>query len=529
VRRILRYPVSSFRGAAMDGKIFINYRRDDSIGTAGRLHDRLVQAFGRDKLFMDVDHIPAGEDFVGYLNAQVASCDVFLALIGPDWLNAMDESGRRRLDNPDDFVTIEIAAALARNTRVIPVMIEGARMPKAEEVPDSIKALVRRHAVEVRHSQFGRDAEALVAKVREALGGESARLNRRRAGVAAGTLAAAVALFLAGWFGLERAGLVAWTPWTLQRDADNAKAAAEAEAKRKSDEAAQQQLAAARAEEERKAKEAAEADAKRKSDEAEQQRLAAVSAEDERRAKAAAEAEAKRKSDEAEQQRLAALKVQDERKAREAAEARARYSVLVSQGNVDSYNGAYDRAIATFNEAIRIDATSAVAFNNRGAAYAKKGDNDRAIADYTEAVRLDPRSAFAFYNRGLAYAKKGDGNRAIADYTEAIRLDPRSASTFYDRGLAYQKRGDNDRAIADYTEAIRLDPKNASALNNRGFLYETKGDNDRAIADYSAAIRLDPDAARYFCNRGRAKLKNKDASGRADVAKARQLDASTCR
>jgi tetratricopeptide (TPR) repeat protein len=529
VHRILRYPVSSFRVAAMDGKIFINYRRDDSIGTAGRLHDRLVQAFGRDKLFMDVDHIPAGEDFVGYLNAQVASCDVFLALIGPDWLNAMDESGRRRLDNPDDFVTIEIAAALARNIRVIPVMIEGARMPKADEVPDSIKALVRRHAVEVRHSQFGRDAEALVAKVSEAIGGESTRLNRRRAGMAAGALAAAVALFLAGWFGLERAGLVSWAPWTLQRDADNAKAAAEAQAKRKSDEAEQQRLAAARAEEERKAKEAAEAEAKRKSDEAEQQRLAAASAEDERSAKAAAEAEAKRKSDEAEQQRLAALRTQDERKAREAAEARARYSVLVSQGNVDSYNGAYDRAIATFNEAIRIDATSAVAFNNRGATYAKKGDNDRAIADYTEAIRLDPRSAFAFYNRGLAYAKKGDGNRAIADYSEAIRLDPRSGGAFYERGLAHAKKGDNDRAIADYSEAIRLDPKNANAFNNRGFLYETKGNNDRAIADYSEAIRLDPDAARYFCNRGRAKLKNKDSSGRADVEKARQLDASTCR
>src|SRR5262245_347210 len=81
----------------MDGKIFINYRRDDSIGTAGRLHDRLVQAFGRDKLFMDVDHIPAGEDFVGYLNAQVASCDVFLALIGPDWLNASEEAEQQRL------------------------------------------------------------------------------------------------------------------------------------------------------------------------------------------------------------------------------------------------------------------------------------------------------------------------------------------------------------------------------------------------------------------------------------------------
>jgi tetratricopeptide (TPR) repeat protein len=503
----------------MDGKIFINYRRDDSIGTAGRLHDRLVQAFGRDKLFMDVDHIPAGEDFVGYLNAQVASCDLFLALIGPDWLNAMDESGRRRLDNPEDFVTIEIAAALARNVRVIPVMIEGARMPKAEEVPDSIKALVRRHAVEVRHSQFGRDAEALVAKVSEALGSESARPTRWRVGIAAGALAAVVALVLAGWFGLQRAGLVGWAPWTLQRDADNAKAAAEAELKRKGEEAEQQRLAPARAEEDRRARAAAE--------QAEQQRLAAARAEEERKAKAVADAEAKRKSEEAE--RLAAFRAQDERRSKEAADARARYSALVGQGNVDAYSGAYDRAIATFSEAIRSDPTSAVAFNNRGAAYMKKGDNDRAIADYTEAIRLDPKNASALNNRGLAYANKGDNNRAIADYTDAIRLDPKSAGAYYDRGIAHAKKGDNDRAIADYTEAIRLDPKNASALNNRGVLYETKGDNDRAIADYSEAIRLDPDVARYFCNRARVRLKNKDASGRTDAAKARQLDASACR
>ena len=88
----------------MADKIFINYRREDSIGTAGRLRDRLAQAFGQKNLFMDVDSIPAGVDFVAYLNNQVAACDVVLVVIGPNWLDAKDESGRRRLDNPDDFV-----------------------------------------------------------------------------------------------------------------------------------------------------------------------------------------------------------------------------------------------------------------------------------------------------------------------------------------------------------------------------------------------------------------------------------------
>src|SRR6478609_5598921 len=159
----------SGRPAAMAGKIFINYRRDDSIGMAGRLHDRLAQTLGRDKLFMDVDHIPAGTDFVAHLNSQVAECDVVLVVIGPNWLVAKDESGGRRLDNPDDFVAIEIAAALARDIRVIPVLVDGARMPKASELPDRLKQLARRQAVEVRQNQFGRDAEALVERIREAL------------------------------------------------------------------------------------------------------------------------------------------------------------------------------------------------------------------------------------------------------------------------------------------------------------------------------------------------------------------------
>src|SRR5436190_1079367 len=165
----------------MSGKIFINYRRDDSFGTAGRLYDRLAQAFGRDNLFMDVDHIPAGVDFIDYLNSQVAECDVFLAVIGPNWLNAKDDAGRRRLDNPDDFVTIEIAAALARNIRVIPVLVDGARTPMADELPEPVKRLVRRNAVEVRNAHFGRDAEALTIKVGEALKSAGAVRGRRPA------------------------------------------------------------------------------------------------------------------------------------------------------------------------------------------------------------------------------------------------------------------------------------------------------------------------------------------------------------
>jgi TIR domain len=88
----------------MAGNIFINYRREESSHVAGRLHDSLAPTFGGNKLFMDVDNIPVGRDFEDYLKSQVAGCDAMLAIIGPNWLTAKDETGQRRLDNPNDFV-----------------------------------------------------------------------------------------------------------------------------------------------------------------------------------------------------------------------------------------------------------------------------------------------------------------------------------------------------------------------------------------------------------------------------------------
>jgi hypothetical protein len=146
--------------------IFINYRREDSMGIAGRLHDRLAKAFGRKNLFMDVDSIPPGIDFVRHLNDQIAKCDILLAVIGPDWLNLKDEEGARRLHAADDFVALEITAALRRNISVIPILVDGARMPKASDLPESLKPLAHRNAFILRHDSFGRDADALIKKIR---------------------------------------------------------------------------------------------------------------------------------------------------------------------------------------------------------------------------------------------------------------------------------------------------------------------------------------------------------------------------
>ena len=106
--------------------IFISYRRDDSAGHAGRLFDRLVARFGKDAVFMDVEGIEAGVDFVETIEKAVGGCDVLLAVIGRTWLDSRDSKGKRRLDDEQDFIRLETSAALARNVRVIPVLVEGA-------------------------------------------------------------------------------------------------------------------------------------------------------------------------------------------------------------------------------------------------------------------------------------------------------------------------------------------------------------------------------------------------------------------
>jgi len=130
---------------------------------------------------------------------------------------------------------------------------------------------------------------------------------------------------------------------------------------------------------------------------------------------------------------------------------------------------------ATIKQAASSGENLSWAFYNRGIAYAKKGDLDRAIADFDQALRLDPDSTFALNNRGAAYARKGQYSEAIADFNEAIRLDSQSATAYNNRGTAYAKLGEYDRALEDFEQAVRLDPKDMSAQNNRRLARQLKG------------------------------------------------------
>ena len=143
-------------------KIFLSYRREDSAGHAGRLYDHLARQFGETNVFMDVDALEPGIDFVATLEKTLAECDVLLAIIGPRWVSITDRAGTPRLSIEDDFVRLEIETALRRNIRTIPVLVEAAEMPLRDQVPESLSALLRRHAIELTNSRWAYDVRRLI-------------------------------------------------------------------------------------------------------------------------------------------------------------------------------------------------------------------------------------------------------------------------------------------------------------------------------------------------------------------------------
>jgi TIR domain len=146
----------------MGRAIFISYRRDDTEGEAGRLFDDLVRSFGDNSVFMDVSGINPGVDFRKAIDDNVASCGVLLAVIGPQWSSITDSSGGgRRLDDPNDFVRLEIASALAREIAVIPVLVHDAKMPRPDGLPENLKNLAFRNSVEITHTRWNSDVQLL--------------------------------------------------------------------------------------------------------------------------------------------------------------------------------------------------------------------------------------------------------------------------------------------------------------------------------------------------------------------------------
>jgi len=186
---------------AQEKRIFISYRRSDCQPQANAINDGLRHRLQPARVFMDIDSIPAGVDFAEHIREEIEMCDYVLVLIGDNWLSATDNEGRRRIDNPDDFVRLEIENAFtAAGVTVVPVLVEGAEMPRATDLPEGLQRLSRINAIELSDQRWSSDIERLANEIKRIEAHQQERANRAReqqereaAEAATATAAAAVA------------------------------------------------------------------------------------------------------------------------------------------------------------------------------------------------------------------------------------------------------------------------------------------------------------------------------------------------
>lgn len=308
----------------MTENIFLSYRRDDSRGYTNAIYTLLELHFPADSIFMDVDTLVPGSDFVQSLQDAVENCDIFLAVIGSRWENVQDKEGRRRLDNPEDFVRIEVAHALKRGIPVIPVLVDGAQMPSSDTLPDNLKELARRHAFSI-GDHMRPDMQRLIKVLEKTFKRlEENRIKQEKKG----------AELLAKHEAEQKA--------IVQAEAEK-KAAEEkerlvlqqAELERQEQEKAEaEQKAREKAEEEQKAKEQAEAEQKAK-EEADAEKKAA----EEKKRLALQKAELERqKQDKAEAERKAKAEAEAKRKAKKEADKKAKAQAKADQKAADNLN-----------------------------------------------------------------------------------------------------------------------------------------------------------------------------------------------
>jgi len=173
-----------------------------------------------------------------------------------------------------------------------------------------------------------------------------------------------------------------------------------------------------------------------------------------------------------------------------------------NRGDAWADKGDIDKAILNYRKAIELDPNNTDAYNSWGIVLGKKGNYDQAIWYFTKATELNPEYVNAYYNRGKIWYKKDNYDRALQDFTKSIDLDPNDADAYYNRGQTWYFKGNYDQAIQDFTKLIELVPEDAAAYYNRGIANDDKGNIDKAIQDYSKSIELDPNNISAYINRG---------------------------
>ncbi|MCA0457003.1 MAG: toll/interleukin-1 receptor domain-containing protein [Chloroflexi bacterium] len=500
-------------------RIFISYRRDDTKAIAGRLYDRLESAIGADNLFLDVDHIPPGVDFRAFLQNAIAEADVVLIIIGPKWSEIL----KQRIKDPNDFVRIELESALEQRKITIPVLVDGAKMPNASDLPKRVAAVLPflNAAVLGDGANFRRDVDRLIVDLNHPeslkpppalpdihatpLGVVTKPLgNRRPMRWIVGLLIIAV-LVGTGWVvatllrNSTLTPLITPTVATQVLVQPSATGILELATKVSTATAAPTATNTLRPTDTRipptftrtlpptnTAVPPTRGNfvtfiAQATSTSSGPGNVGTIIAN--MRATSAA-----RTTD-----------VYDQFPNPQSA------SDYMDRGLEFYYQNLFDLAIADYTQAITLNPQYVGAYNNRGLAYKKQNKLSEAIADYTQAIALDPQYARAYNNRGVAYKEQGKLTEAIADYTQAITLDPQYALAYNNRGVIYYNQGKYSEAIADYTQAITLDSEYTSAYSNRGWAYYKQGSPFTVLSatnDFVKAIALDPEYANPYWGLG---------------------------
>jgi len=500
-------------------KIFISYRRDDTDGEAGHLFQGLRDRFGETNVFMDVTGVQAGADFRSATEHATKDCDVFLPVIGNEWLTCRNPDGKRRLDDPEDLVRAEVATALRLNKLIVPVLVENAGMPKASDLPKDIEALAWRNAVEIRHLHWDQDLNELVAK----LTGAAGRKLPRKVFLAPAVVGLGLIAFL-GWRLAaapakchEVCALVAdfLGPDSLYRVTDKVMAELNKATRGEKD---VRILALRRPISEKDGSAFARAEGRRRN--ATMVIWGWYTANDVgahlnayfellRSPKymptlARLEGTRTQNRDVADLEWTIDVAWLKRDTLQTVLSKQLSYLTLFTLGMlryaVDDWQGAirwFSAALDQMEGQVPTPEQSLL-YYKRGLSYFATGDSLRAVADYNRAIELNPTSADALVGRGLLRSQAGDLDAALVDFDQAIKIDPANALAYNNRaGIRFDKK-EFGRAIDDYNRAIELKPDDPAFYEHRARTYHASGDYDRAIADYGRAMQLKPDeSVRY--------------------------------
>jgi tetratricopeptide (TPR) repeat protein len=409
--------------ASSSGGVFISYRRQEASHLAGRLYDRLAARFGEDQVFMDVDSIEPGLDFTEVIAQAVGGCRVLLALIGDRWSTAVDEAGHRRLDDPDDTVRLEVEAALERDIRVIPILVEGAVMPRRQELPESLARLVRRNALRISHESFRQDAARLVQILEHLLsatadGEQGALAPQREPGIAHGEAKVP---------GVPPGPIQASEPPQDEVSKLSLQGLAHAEQGRYDD--ALRDLGRAL--------------------ELDPGNAATY-------AVRGAIHTAQRRHDDALDDLDRALELEPD----------DTYA-LARRSEVYRMKGRYHDALRDLSRVLELEPDDPTTLVARGDLHTGQGRYDDALPDLNRALELEPDNLTALASRGGIHAEQGRYDDALRDLDRVLELDPSDAFVLATRGAIYAEQGRDDDALRDLDQALELDPGNNLAMQAR--------------------------------------------------------------